>query len=213
VIAVGTTTKGATVPAGETDWYRFTAIAGTQYHVQAQLGTLTSATIKLLGTNGVTQLATATGASPSFDSPTLGSAVYFITVTSATSGTYNLSLSALPGPSAGLSNSQASSSMLMSSSTFAAAVSEPTSGPVLWAPSTPTSSTASKIQSGSSAASQVNDEALLTLLNLGGNSGSASGLSDSTVAISSDKTDVDSEDESLDGIDAMFELIGGTARV
>jgi subtilisin-like proprotein convertase family protein len=220
LVAVGDTTTGATVPAGETDWYRFTAIAGTQYHVEAQLETLANATVTLLDTNGVTQLASATGASPSFDSPTLGSAVYFITVTSATSGTYNLSLSALPGPSAGLADSPAPSSMFVSSSAAAsssmldAVAFDSSSSPVLWAFSTSSNSSPSKVQQASGSPSQVNDEALLALLSLHGDAVSGSGSSDSGIAASgTNEYGEDSGDESFEGVDAMFELVGGTARV
>jgi len=82
----------------DVDWFSFTAKAGKLYQIKVTLGTLDAGNLQLFGTDGTTQLATNSGATPLIEWTAPADGTYYAQVkglNSSSVGTYSLGLSAI----------------------------------------------------------------------------------------------------------------------
>ena len=99
-IAVPSTTAGTIGVGSDTDWFRFTATAGTQYVFETTLGTLSDSKLQLIGTDGVSVLAQDDDSGPGLGSriawTATSSGTYYVEVlpySSSYTGSYTLTVS------------------------------------------------------------------------------------------------------------------------
>ena len=84
--------------AGDVDWFSFAATGGTLYKIQSTQGTLDAASLQLFSSNGTTQLATNSGASPIINWTAPADGIYFAQVKSQSGlsvGTYTATIAAV----------------------------------------------------------------------------------------------------------------------
>ena len=94
-------------PTFDVDWFKFTAVSGTFYQFETVLGTLTDSVLRLIGTDGTTELDCDDDGGPGFASsidwtaPASGNYYLEVSGYGTDTGTYTLSLSAT-GPGSGI---------------------------------------------------------------------------------------------------------------
>jgi subtilisin-like proprotein convertase family protein len=92
-IAVPSSTAGNIEVSGDVDWFNFHATTGNSYNISVFLGTLPYATLRVIGTDGVTELQFNAGFGPSLQWTPSSSGTYYLEVSGlSTTGTYTLSI-------------------------------------------------------------------------------------------------------------------------
>ena len=218
-IAVPSTTGGEIEATFDVDWFKFTAVSGTFYQFDTVLGTLTDSVLRLIGTDGTTELAYDDDGGPGFASsidwtaPTSGN--YYLEVSGYGSdfGTYNLTTVA-SGAGSGSSLSPAALALSAVAAPVNSGGTQETTSPFAFALFDSELSGASGQSAGSAisagtAASQTNsDEALVAWLQ---------SLAGGTIASSFDDEDGasgdvgDGDDGLFDSVDSIFDELGTAA--
>jgi len=214
-VSVPSTTPGNIEVNLDVDWFKFTAAIGIQYRFETSLGTLADSILRLIGTDGTTELAMDDDGGPGFasliDWTAPASGVYYLEVKGygTDTGTYNLSVSAT-GPGSG--SALAPVSLALASVTMIPAVDPAAEATVNIAefsldPVAGGVAVAKPIGGQSAATSTRSDAALLAWA-------SALAGSESSPAANDDDASYDDEgdaDDLCDGFDSYFAELGAAA--